>query len=424
MNIEIPEFCIVVLIGASGSGKSTFAGRFFNEEEILSSDRFRWMITGNEANQESSKDAFSILHLTLAFRLKRRLLCVVDATNTTPASRESIFAIAKKYNTEVYAFVFDFSFEECYLRNLQRARVVPDYVIQKQIDDIQSYNLDEEHFRSIITFHSIEELNSCDITRRKMFSNKTDVTMVDMIGDIHGCFVELIELVEQLGYTISKKPEGSFYTYSISHPENRRLVFLGDLIDRGPSVGEVVHFVYNVCQEGNAFCLPGNHENKFLRHLYNHKEKATPEIEASIQSIKKLPNGFVDKLHTFIYRLHHHYLFDGGKLVVAHAGLPEYFHGRDSKKIRDFALYGDTNGERDANGFPIRRNWAKDYSGEALVVYGHTPVREPHWENNTVNIDTGCVFGGKLTALRYPERKMYFVPAKKIYYSRVSWRTG
>ncbi len=115
-------------------------------------------------------------------------------------------------------------------------------------------------------------------------------------------------------------------------------------------------------------------------------------------------------------RLVSHYVLDDGKLVVAHAGMKEEMQGRGSAKVRDFALYGETTGETDEFGLPVRYNWAAEYRGKAMVVYGHTPVPEPEWLNRTINIDTGCVFGGKLTALRYPEKELISVPALRTYY--------
>src|SRR3954463_3957358 len=89
--------------------------------------------------------------------------------------------------------------------------------------------------------------------------------------------------------------------------------------------------------------------------------------------------------------------------------------GRGPGAAPSFALFGETTGETDDFGLPVRRNWAADYRGRALVVYGHTPVADPAWENNTVNIDTGGVFGGRLTALRSPERETVSVPARRQY---------
>jgi protein phosphatase len=95
--------------------------------------------------------------------------------------------------------------------------------------------------------------------------------------------------------------------------------------------------------------------------------------------------------------------------------MKERYQGRDSKRVRDFALYGETTGELDEYGLPVRIDWAAEYRGRALVVYGHTPVQEPAWVNRTINIDTGCVFGGRLTALRYPELVLASVLARQTY---------
>ena len=121
------------------------------------------------------------------------------------------------------------------------------------------------------------------------------------------------------------------------------------------------------------------------------------------------------ELAAFLDGLVSHYVLDGGRVVVAHAGMKESMQGRGSGKVREFALYGETTGETDEFGLPVRYNWAAEYRGNAMVVYGHTPVPEPDWLNKTINIDTGCVFGGSLTALRYPEQEFVSVKAKRTY---------
>src|SRR5262249_14741509 len=124
---------------------------------------------------------------------------------------------------------------------------------------------------------------------------------------------------------------------------------------------------------------------------------------------------FRDRVAEFITKLPSHLVFDGGKLVVAHGGLKAEMHGRVSGKVRAFGLYGDTTGESDEVGLPGRLNWAADDRGRATVVYGHTPTPTPEWVNRCICIDTGCVFGGTLTALRYPEQELMSVPSAKMY---------
>jgi polynucleotide kinase-phosphatase len=131
--------------------------------------------------------------------------------------------------------------------------------------------------------------------------------------------------------------------------------------------------------------------------------------------VEQLPAEDRSRIASFLDGLVSHYVLDGGKLVVAHAGLREEMHGRGSAAVREFCLYGETTGETDEFGLPLRYNWASEYRGRAMVVYGHTPVPEAEWLNNTVNIDTGSVFGGKLTVLRYPEREFVSVVAAREY---------
>ena len=167
---------------------------------------------------------------------------------------------------------------------------------------------------------------------------------------------------------------------------------------------------------GDALCVPGNHENKLLRALRDRKVQVSHGLAESLRQLGDEPAEFRAGVEAFLDGLVSHYVLDGGKLVVCHAGLPERYQGRASARVRSFCLYGDTTGETDEFGLPVRYPWAADYRGRAMVLYGHTPVPEPEWVNNTLCLDTGCVFGGRLTALRYPERELVSVPAAAVYY--------
>lgn len=234
----------------------------------------------------------------------------------------------------------------------------------------------------------------------------------DIIGDVHGCYDELIELLGLLGY----RPDAAA---AMRHPQGRRAVFVGDLVDRGPKIVESVTLARSMVEAGQAFCVPGNHDNKLMRYLLGRNVVINHGLDASIAQVEALPEparaDWIAAYNRFFGGLSTHLLLDGGQLVVAHAGLREADHGHDSPRIRAFTLYGIPTGEHDENGLPIRLDWAANYTGAAAVVYGHTPIAEPAWKNNTINIDTGCVFGGRLTALRWPERAIISVPAKRVY---------
>jgi protein phosphatase len=234
----------------------------------------------------------------------------------------------------------------------------------------------------------------------------------DIIGDVHGCFDELQELLATLGYSVEKNG----YGYRVGTPEGRKAIFLGDLVDRGPKIPEAVKLVMGMVEAGAALCVPGNHDMKLLQKLRGKDVKMAHGLADSVAQLEAEPPEFKGKVAEFIDGLISHYVLDDGKLVVAHAGMKEEMQGRGSGAIRSFALFGETTGETDEFGLPVRYNWAADYRGKAMVVYGHTPIAEPQWLNRTVNIDTGCVFGGRLTALRYPEKEFVSVPAHRTYY--------
>ena len=228
-----------------------------------------------------------------------------------------------------------------------------------------------------------------------------------------------VELLQKLGYTVTetvKDDEFSFGSgFHVTHPENRKPVFLGDLVDRGPGATKILRLVMSIVETGKGFCVPGNHDMKLLKKLRGKEVKINHGFAETMEQMDREPESFHFAVRAFLDRLISHYVLDDGKLVVVHAGMKEHYQGRGSSRVRSFALYGETTGETDQFGLPIRLNWAADYRGKALVVYGHTPVHQVQWLNNTVNIDTGCVFGGDLTALRYPEKEIVQVPARKMY---------
>lgn len=243
----------------------------------------------------------------------------------------------------------------------------------------------------------------------------------DIIGDVHGCGDELEDLLLKLGYVVTQchPGEGLHAGPVYRHPMGRKAVFLGDLVDRGPAIPHVLRIVYSMCAAGNAYSVIGNHDDKLLRLLNGRNVQIKHGLEETVAQIEALPaddrENFKRELARFLSGLNNHLILDDGNLVVAHAGIREDLQGKSSDRTRSFALYGDTTGEKDEYGLPVRRDWAAQYRGKALVVYGHTPVPAPEWAPNAVNVDTGCVFGGALSALRYPERELVSVPARHIY---------
>jgi protein phosphatase len=417
MQIVIPELALVVLIGVSGSGKSSFARKHFLPTEVLSSDFFRALVSDNENDQTAANDAFDALHYVAAKRLAAGRLAVVDATNVQIEARKPLVALAREYHCLPVAIVLDMPERLCQDRNRERPdRDFGPHVIRNQKQQLRRScsvpSLQREGFRHVFILKSPEEAEAATVERQPLWNNrKSEHGPFDIIGDVHGCFAELTALLETLGYAIQEE-EGS---YAVTPPEGRKAVFVGDLVDRGPQIPQVLRLVMGMAEAGTALCVPGNHDVKLLRKLRGRDVQITHGLAESLAQLEGETPEFREKVATFLDGLVSHYVFDDGRLVVAHAGMKEAMQGRGSGKVRDFALYGETTGETDEFGLPVRYNWAAEYRGRAMVVYGHTPVPEPEWLNNTINIDTGCVFGGRLTALRYPERELASVQAARTY---------
>ena len=421
MTIEIPELALVILIGPSASGKSTFARKHFKPTEIITSDLCRALVADDENAQDATAAAFEVLHLIASKRLESGRLTVIDATNVQPESRKSLVELAKKYYCLVVGIVFDMPERVMIERNkLRTDRTVRQDVIHRQRDQMRRSQrfLKREGFRYIFTLESEEAVNAAIVERKPLWVNRRDQHgPFDIIGDIHGCLDELCSLLSTLGYDVGVQghgPDGP--EYRVTPPPGRKLIFLGDLVDRGPNTPGVLRLVMSAVASDAALCVPGNHEQKLVRALQGRNVQVTHGLAESLGQLGEQPPGFKERAVEFLDGLISHYVLDDGKLVVAHAGLRQEMQGRASGRVRDFALYGETTGETDEFGLPVRYNWAAEYRGRATVVYGHTPVPEPAWVNNTINVDTGCVFGGRLTALRYPEREVVSVPAARTYY--------
>jgi protein phosphatase len=417
LRIEIPELSVVALMGASGSGKSTFAKQHFKATEILSSDYFRGLVSDDETDQSATKAAFDSLYYIAAKRIDAGKLVVIDATNVQQNARDAVIRLAREHDLLATVIVFDIDEETCLERNRERPdRNFGAHVVRNHIKDLRRSvrNLKREGFRYIHTFKSPEEMADVEIVRTKLWNDKRDESgPFDIIGDVHGCYDELCSLLEKMNYSVDRAACAAL------PPDGRRAIFLGDLCDRGPKNIEVLSLVMNMSAAGHALCIPGNHDVKLLRKLRGADVKLNHGLGITVEQMEIMPAEFKERAAAFIDGLVSHYVLDRGKLLVAHAGLKEAYQGRSSGRVREFCLYGDTTGETDEFGLPVRLDWADDYRGKALVVYGHVPSREVRSLNNTLCIDTGCVFGGKLTAYRYPEGELVEIAAQQEYYAPV-----
>ncbi len=422
MQVKIPELSLVLLIGTSGAGKSTFAKKHFKSTEIVSSDICRGIVSDDENSLNANKDAFELLDFIIRKRLKNGLLTVVDATNVQKSARRNLIALAREFHCLPVAIVLNTPPKIAKERNKLRSdrAEMGNHVIRQQHSQLKDAfrSLKREGFRRIYRFDSVEEIEAVTgIEREKLYNNKKEEHgPFDIIGDIHGCFDELLELLEKMDYVVERiATDNTNFGFKVSHPENRQVIFLGDLVDRGPNSPDVLRLAMSMLNDGVAICVPGNHDLKLQKKLSGKNVSLQHGLAETMEQLEKETDEFKEIVREFLYSLISHYVLDDGKLVVAHAGIREEMQGRGSGVVRSFCLYGETTGEIDEFGLPVRYDWASEYRGYAKVVYGHTPVPEAEWFNRTIDIDTGCVFGGKLTALRYPEEILVSVPAHKVY---------
>jgi protein phosphatase len=416
--LAIPETCLVVLVGVSGSGKSTFARTHFRPSQVLSSDACRALVADDENDQSATGDAFDVLRYIAGKRLAAGRLTVVDATNVQPRARAPFVELAREHDVLPVAIVLDLPEKTCQRRTAARPdRDFGPGVVSRQHADLRRSvrGLAREGFRHVHVLRSEAEVAAATIEHTKLFSDLRHVTgPFDVIGDVHGCRAELEALLAALGYELARDEAGR--PVGAHHPGGRRAVFVGDLVDRGPDTPGVLRLAMGMVAAGDAYAVCGNHENKLLRALRGQQVTVSHGLAESLAQLDGETSAFRDQVRAFCDGLVAHYVLDAGRLVVAHAGLKEAYHGRASARVRSFALYGDTTGETDAFGLPVRYPWADEYRGRATVLYGHTPVPAPEWVNNTLCLDTGCVFGGRLTALRYPERELVSVPAARVHF--------
>ena len=392
--VRIPEFTMIMMIGPSGSGKSTLAGRLFRPIEILSSDNFRAMVSNDQNDQGATKEAFRALHEILGARLRNRRLTVVDATNLEADHRRAMLDIARENDCHTAAVVMNTSRGVCMERNdREGGRNIPENRMRHQHGLLRRLRrgLRKEGIRQVIEVDSPEEADRLEFVLSKSRADLRDLHgPFDIIGDVHGCHLELQDLLEKLGYET-----GLGNTYR--HPEGRKVIFLGDLVDRGPASDGVLMTAMAMADDGSAICVEGNHENKLLRKMQGRNVQVTHGLAETLEQLESNLPEFQKEVESFLGQMNSHYVLDHGNLVVTHAGIKQEYLLRSSRRIRDYCLYGETTGERDEWGLPERLDWAQDYQGQAMVAYGHTPRAEARFVNRTI-----CL-GHRLRLRRQPD---------------------
>lgn len=418
-EITLNELGLVLLVGPTGSGKTSLASRLFAPHESVSLDGCRALVSGDPEDQSATRDASEVAERIIEARLRRRLLTVVDATNVRHEDRQRWIAIAERTHSLVTAIVLDpgMSFCHKHAREREGTRYNPRAIEQHHNLLARDKRKLGKAFgiRNAVWLSSSEEIDSATVVRRKSFNDLRGVSgPFDIIGDIHGMTDELEALLAKLGWSFSWNGEGEQRAVTLSHPEGRKLVFVGDAVDRGPRSLDALRFMRSAIGSGVGYAVASNHDARISRWLRGQAVSEGGGIETTQAEFGGLSEAFRVSMGEFIDALPAHYVFDGGDLVVAHAGIEETMILGASKAMREFAVYGPKT-PPNADGKSERVDWAKGYRGKASVVYGHVACDEAVWFNNTICIDTAAVYGGELTALRWPEKELVSVSASRAY---------
>ena len=416
MTLSFPPVCLIILVGASGSGKSTWAKKHFLASQIVSSDTCREMVVDDAASQGANEDAFALFHQWIALRLKNRRLTVADSTALKPSARDRLIELAQTARVPLHIVAFDVPLDEAIRRDAQRTeRSVGEKVVTRHRATLE---------QALRELPKDTRLSGVHVLTPELMDEATVQTTpgaltapaFDVIGDVHGCLPELKVLLAKLGYD----------TDGI-HPEGRVPVFVGDLADRGPDSPGVLRFVCDLVASDKALFVPGNHDDKLFRMLQSGKVQRTHGLDITEEQLLGMPEKERERLTldilAYLAPQPVHLVLADGKLAVAHAGIRDDMLGQSSDFITRFTRFGDVRGF-EPSGMPIRHDWAAEREESSietgpLICYGHTPQDKIVFVNNTVNLDGGCVFGGFLAALRFPERELVTVPAEHTYAQRL-----
>lgn len=417
-TIKIPSRALVILVAPAGAGKSFFAGQYFRPTEVVSSDWCRALVSDDENDQTASKLAFEVFYKIIESRLQYGRLVVADATNLNPARRLELRQMAQKHDAKVIVIRIAATLDQCLKQNLKRPRHVPEHAIRSHYERYEETKLalPNEGYDAIYVARPYEKYNIIVGER-----NPIEGPGFDIIGDIHGCISELRELLAKLGYEVSGEDRLSW-----RHPSGRKPVFVGDFVDRGPNSYLTLLLVMQLVQAGVAHAVMGNHDNKLWRFLKGNNVKVSHGLAETIAQIEQLGPHNKERFRDFLGSLPYQLRLrvpgvpDG---IVCHAGIPRHMVDRDDKAARAHCIYGAVEGTSD-EGVPIRnsqfyKTWTP-FNDDPFLFHGHTVVPNPYPELfvNVMNLDQGCVFGGKLTALRFPEFEIVQVPAEKVYYEK------
>ncbi|MCD8483784.1 MAG: metallophosphoesterase [Verrucomicrobia bacterium] len=209
-----------------------------------------------------------------------------------------------------------------------------------------------------------------------------------IIGDVHGCAIQLQQLLDR-----------------VNPGKNDQVLFVGDLVNKGPDSNSVIDLAKTV----NARCLMGNHERRLLRYRRQGDVSALKRLDvATALRLRKSDWAYLDECSDV-------FVLPEYQTLVVHAGfLPVIpWQQQDLNIITEIQVLGEDGVPARRTQFPDAALWADYWQGPEFVIFGHTPLKEVYRQPFALGIDTGCVYGGKLTAFIFPEGRIVQVNGRK-----------
>lgn len=363
----------------------------------VSTDYCRALICDSSANQKISDDAFDLFYFLIEKRLQNGYPAIADSTALKPIYRHRLYNIAQRYNFRIVVIFFDIPLKICAKNDEQRMRSVGFEVIERQFIYVAKarQQLEAETYHQLLVFKTQEQIHNTRMRWTLPAVEVVDSPPIDIIGDVHGCARTLKSLLAKLGYR-QHQQKHCYY-----HPHQRVAVFLGDIMDYGVENLTVLRIIYQMWKWQSAYYLPGNHCNKLFRYLNGRKIVVNHGLDKTIAEFDALScrerQIWVHRFCQLYAQAPPYLIFDNGNLLTTHAGIIPEFIGRKDRKTWTCCLHGAEN---------FRSDWIRHHHAPPMVVYGHTPTDTICWHNYTLNVDAGAVFGGKLAALRYPEKEI------------------
>lgn len=433
MQVKLPNGAIVLLIGPSNSGKSTLLQSLVDsgqllESEVISSDYYRRLVADidfidftavskddediiYEEYQRISEQAFHTLHTVVEARAKLNKVSIIDATNLRGFERAKYFEIAKRHHVPVLALILNTSKEQLLARDVLRDNPRGRKRVLQQFNTL-NYELKAIRKEPFAKIYKVKN-ESVEIVREPNKLYLEIESGFDIIGDIHGCYDEMLVLLKDLGY----EQRGNVYV----HPAGRRLISVGDIMSRGPKSIDTMQFWLNQIEAGLSYMTDSNHGWKIARWLdgknvsLSHGDELVEQEFTEYAKVygKEAAKSLKERFANMLLKAPSHYILTKNnitKAVVTHAGIKDHYIGKESKRISDFCRYGDIQ-QTDSFSKPVRGDWFSQHKTSELIIWGHDVKVQPFKANRTINIDQGVVFGGELTAFQYPEQTFKSVKA-------------